>query len=121
MSDPTPDPLADLAITLRAERDLWTLATFAWSLSAVLVGSGYVAYVGGLVLQAGDNMLTPVHASPGVGGIAGASHYTKEEATRIAALHGGGYRAVHYRDVPHIRIAEIDEMLGFLGARAEVA
>ena len=115
-----PVSLVSLATTLRAERERWVQAAADWTASPVLVGQAYVAYIGGLALRRKDNLLIPTRALPGVSGIDGASHYTQMEATRIAEMHGGGYRAVHYQDVARARIGEIDEMLDMMETQIEV-
>lgn len=115
-----PVSLVSLATTLRAERERWVQAAADWAASPVLVGQAYVAYIGGFALRRENNLLIPTRARPAVSGIDGASHCTRTEATRIAEMHGGGYLAVHYQDVPRARIAEIDEMLDMMETRIEV-
>lgn len=108
--------LLSLVARLRSERAEWEAAIERWNEVSVVVGQGFVAYVDGLAILVDGNSLVPVRARPGVTGISNVSHLSRSGAEEIAALHPGGFRAVYYRDLPAIRIAEIDETIAAIEA-----
>lgn len=105
-----------LVSRLRSERAEWATAIEEWNEVSVVVGHGFIAYCEGLAIRVEGNSLVPVRARPGVVGISNVTHLSREDAEQIAALHPGGFRAVYYRDLPSIRIAEIDETIAAIEA-----
>jgi hypothetical protein len=112
--------LTTITARLHTERETWTAAIADRAETAkygtACVGQPFVVYCGGLVLRIVGTTATPVAARPSVTGCLGASHMTREDAARIASIFGAGYRVVDTRDVPAIRIAEIDALLVDLAA-----
>lgn len=103
--------LLSLVARLRSERAEWEAAIERWNEVSVVVGEGFVAYYGGLSIREDGGCYVPTRARPAIDGILNVLHLSRKGAEALVARLHGDYRVVHYRDVPSIRIAEIDERI----------
>lgn len=106
--------LAPILLRLQTERAEWAawIADRADDQHVSLSGQPFVVAVGGLGLYLNGTTATPTTMRPGLCGI---SHFTRADAETVVRLRGAPYTVVAARDVPALRLADLD------GAIAELA
>ena len=81
----------------------------------VITGQPFVVVNDGLTVRVQGNTATPIAIVPGC---AGASHFDRKDAARVASLMGDGWQVVAAADVGEIEIARLTSLIELLCAAA---
>lgn len=79
----------------------------------VITGQPFVVVNDGLTLRIEGNTATPIAIVPGC---AGASHFDRKDAAKVASLMGDGWRAVCAADVGPMEIERLNSLIALLCA-----